>query len=443
MFGKIIAWIKGHLAAVLSIVVIVVVLPTAWFVSSGMGRTTRENLQKKVEAEFKKVDRQNVTYRLPAFEPGMEEVELSRPPNEKVTRWFSDRLAEMQGEVQRVTEEAIAFNKRDHEPLVEGLFPEPTNEDDRRLKPYEFLRLLYSWRGRPSIGERLVQRINGGTPPDPIRVATKLQDERTRFIADLERQRGPGQDLSAEEEEALREHLMRARIGEYERQARRLSVYADPEQINAAIEVPDEEPATPPSLSRLFELQWNVWIAEDILDAIALANTDERGRPMRVNEAPVKRIMDMRINLGGEGDSAINGFYYEGAATVKDRPTARGENGLVGTRDEWSLTGRYSHPDNQLYDVIEVKLVLIVDAERLPKVLDAFPATNFMSVLDLDLESVDVWKDLRDGYVYGSGSILKATMTVETVWLRAWTAPLMPPAFREALGVEGFEGSEG
>lgn len=437
MVRKILGWVKGHLIAVISVVLIVVSLPLAYAFSSSMGKSAREDLQKKVEGEFKKVDRQNVSYQVPVFAPGMERVELSRPPNARVTAWFREQIEALSAEAARVSGEALAFNRRGHEVLVEGLFPKPQNEDDRRLKPYEFLRQLYEWRGRPSIGVRLAERVQGGMPPESLRVATKLQDERTRFIADLERQRGPGQQLSAQEQEAMTAHLRQARIDEYVRQARRLGVYVDPAKLDEAVEVSAVEPATPPSLSELFEKQWNIWILEDVLDAIALANTDDRGRAMRVDEAIVKRIVDIAVRIGGSGggDSYSN-LYYAGEATVADRASRGEQAGIVGTDPQISLSGRFSNPGNQVYDVVEVKLELIVDAERLPRLFQAFGEVNFMSVLDVDLEAVDVWKDLDEGFVYGDGSIMKATLIVETIWLREWTAPLMPSAFAAGLGVE-------
>jgi len=441
MVGKVIGWVCGHLVAVVCVLVVVVSLPVAYVMSGKWGHKVREEIQKKIEGESKKVERQNVSYSLARLSPGMEAVEVNRPPNDRVTDWFGARLEEMRGEGERVTAEALAFNRRGHVVLVEGLFPEPGNSDDRRLKPYEFLRALMGYRKSPSVVDVLMERVNGGVPPDSLRVATKLQDERTRFVADLERKRGPGQNLSEDEQKELTAHLRESRINEYRRQAGRLGLYVDPGMLGEALEIPQSEPATAPPLSHLFEKQWNVWIASDILDAIALANTDERGRPMRVGEAVVKRLLSMKIKLGGT--SKWNEFPYEGEETVKDRDGARGEDGLVGVRDEMSLTGRYTHPDNDLYDVVEVRLEVIGDATRLPRLLEAFSETNFMSVLDMDLEAVDVWKDLEDGYVYGDGSIVKATLTIETVWLREWTVPMMPAAFREGIGAKSPAGDEG
>ncbi len=445
--GKILAWVKAHLIPVICIAIVVVSLPVAYVFSSNMAKGVKEELQAKVKTEFQKVERQNVSYQLPSFASDMEEVSLSHPPNDAITKWFADHASALEQEAGQVSQAALAFNKRDHQVLVSGMFPEPTNADDRRLKPFEFLRALSGYRGAESVVDRLLGRVNGGSPPDSARVAIGIEEEKTRFIADLERKRGPGQNMSDDEQEAMTAHLREARIDQYRRQAGRLSVYISPEVLLAALEVPETEPANPPAAANLFEKQWNVWIVTDILDAIALANSDERGRPQRIVPVSkgslgsvVKRVNSIEARLGG--DNYLGYLVYEGEQTTKDRGGQGSPGGLVGTADSWSLTGRLTHTDNQVYDVIDVSMQLIVDVERLPKLLQAFEEINFMSVLDVDLKEVDPWNDLQEGYVYGSGSIAKATIVLETVWLREWTIPLMPTAFREGIGAKGFENND-
>ncbi len=448
--GKILGWVKAHVIPVICVAIVIVSLPVAYVFSSKMAKSVSEDLQSKVKSEFSKVHQQNVNYQLPAYSPEMEAVLLSHPPNAAITSWFREQAEQIRAEAESVTEAGIRFNNRDHAPLVAGLFPEPTNPDDRRLKPYEFLRALMGYRGAPSVVDALMDRVSAGTPPDSARVAIQIDEERTRYIAELERERGPGQNLSAEEREAMAAHLREARIARYRSQAGRLSVYINPAVLQAAIEIPETEPANPPSLATLFEKQWNVWVVTDMLDAIARANTDDRGRTQRVvpvsSGSPgsiVKRVNAIDVRIGGSGEQYLGSLVYQGERTVADRPTpSSGKGGLVGIAEEYSLTGRLSNPDNQVYDVIDVRLDLVVDVERLPRLLQAFEEVNFMSVLDVDIEEIDVWQDLQEGYVYGGGSIARATVLLETLWLRDWTVPLMPPAFRAGLGVEGSGGGD-
>ena len=97
-----------------------------------------------------------------------------------------------------------------------------------------------------------------------------------------------------------------------------------------------------------------------------------------------------------------------------------------------SLSGRQT---NRLYDVRYAIVKLLVDPERLPQVLDALAMQNFMTVLDMSVVTTNPYDALAQGYYFGSGSLAEVTLTLETVWLRDWTAEFMPRAVKEALGV--------
>ncbi len=98
----------------------------------------------------------------------------------------------------------------------------------------------------------------------------------------------------------------------------------------------------------------------------------------------------------------------------------------------FSFTGRKTNP---LYDVRLIQLVLIAETARIPVVLDALSRKNFITILDAKLEAVDAFEEVGEGYFYGSAGVSKLTLDLETVWLREWTAPLMPPDLKLALGI--------
>ena len=78
---------------------------------------------------------------------------------------------------------------------------------------------------------------------------------------------------------------------------------------------------------------------------------------------------------------------------------------------------------------------MIVASEKLPAIINAFHSTSLMTVTDVDLESIDVWEHMRNGYAYGNEHVVKASMEVEILLLRSWTVPLMPESIRMILGV--------
>src|SRR5262249_15605382 len=103
-----------------------------------------------------------------------------------------------------------------------------------------------------------------------------------------------------------------------------------------------------------------------------------------------------------------------------------------------SITGRMSGPGshNKWFDVRNATVEAIVSSQRLPQFLNALCATNFITIVDLDLVRVDPLTDLRDGSDYGDEHVVKATIKLEPVWRREWRKGAMPPEVAAALGMD-------
>ena len=107
-----------------------------------------------------------------------------------------------------------------------------------------------------------------------------------------------------------------------------------------------------------------------------------------------------------------------------------------------SITGRVSGPGrrNRWYDVRTVAIEIVASSARMPQFINALSATNFVAVLDLDLAKVEPLADLREGFDYGDEYVVKASILIETVWLRDWRKQPMPAPVQAALGMlEGVD----
>jgi hypothetical protein len=78
---------------------------------------------------------------------------------------------------------------------------------------------------------------------------------------------------------------------------------------------------------------------------------------------------------------------------------------------------------------------LVVDTARIPQVLDAIARRNFMTVLNLEMMPADHYEAAQAGYFYGTAPVSTLNLTIESVWLRAWTAEFMPDELKLALGI--------
>lgn len=442
---KVLDWVKGHIVIVISCMVILIVLPVAYVFSSGMLRSFQEEQQDKLSQAQRRLAGLEVSYTIPAAGPGVEAVTLQALPNDRRTAWFRDAMRERMEDVAQVRQQGIEFNRKGHEPLVGGLFPQPASDIDRQVRPFDLLRLLVGSGGsdgRPSLYLTMLEEAGAGVPPSPERVAEALRREQSEFLADIERE-GGGQ-LTAEDRRRLEQRLRDARIARYAQAARRLQFYAEPDLLLRAARAAglpsSASMQTPPRSAVLFGFQFDYWVLSEITAAITRINTSETGRRFSIEDAPIKRIISIQLEPlpVNEPQRERTGFGMEEPG--EQTGVSLQEVGGVVQRDPDAtntLTGRASNPR---YDIRPVTISMIVDSSRIPEIIEGFRRRNFMAVSDLRINSVDVWEDLNQGFYYGSGHVVRATMTIETAWLRAWTRELMPPDFKRMMGIQDGEG---
>lgn len=426
---SLLTWVRTNLAIVLLSLVVVVVLPAGWIGSSlWTSRIVRTQASEASQA-YRELNQQSVSYRLPSLTPDETPIELTREPNPKLTEWFAEELEARQREAELVVQRAVEFNRDKHEVLVEGLFPQPADERQRPIKALELAEALVGTADRPSAYQRLLDAIRAGGPVDPQRLLDALQDLRLREVEKFRAQFGHT-DLTPEVQAQISELLVKHRIGEYQRRAQEVSVYATLDQIPLAKPGAGGRPATvpspPPTTAECFAWQFDYWVIESLLQAIASANTID-GELAPVPESVVKRIISIELD-------ELPIFGNEALVTASPR-APRSQPGIVPIRPTVSVTGRVGSTDNQLYDVRVATMTLIVASSRIPELFDALARTNFMTVLDADITEVDPYEHLAQGYYYGEDHVVQLRLQIETIWLRSWTVPLMPPPVRNNLGV--------
>ena len=99
-----------------------------------------------------------------------------------------------------------------------------------------------------------------------------------------------------------------------------------------------------------------------------------------------------------------------------------------------SISGRGA--SNSLYDLITVDVTFVVSSERLPEIYDAVQRYGFATITDVDITQVDAWRDLEEGYSYGSEHVVRMDMTLELIYLRSWTTATMPASVKAGLGIQ-------
>ena len=402
---NVLTWIKEHLTVVICSAVIVLSLGSATTLFFMYGDMSRDDQEKAVNAELKRVEDAKVNYTLPTIDTNPA-ITLKHPANRKLTDWFADSKKKVAAAVDSVVKAADDFNRGsgeayaaagrfEHVPLVNDLFPYPKSEIDGQVNRIKFAELIVGARETPSVYAKLLQGIRAGAAYDPAQMGQRLKDasasEWARIAGDKS-QRQPTKD----EQEQLTKKLVDTRRALYIERASSVSVYATPDiftygpALGGGSTIPKEVPPTAPSVSLCFLWQMDYWLVQDVFAAVKRANSNpQTGQLLNVDQAMVKRIE--KISLGS---SIVARGGASDAAPAPATPI-EGLSGLVPTTDPNSLTGRKNDPANPMYDVRTVDLTLVVSASRLPELFDIFAATNFMTVIGLNLSEVDPWADLE------------------------------------------------
>ena len=414
-----ITWIKANLALVIFCVIIVVAPIASFLVSNRMNNRIREELKSRVSESWSDLGRLGTaTYQLPAALPGTEPVVVKGPLNKASLEIYEAKARKIKQDADQLYEEVIAENHDDHKPIIDGLFPDPSPLD-ATVKPFELVQTY------PQAHEKLLEKVNAGKPVDPDVLMDALNEVRSNYITSL----GQGEenaDLSEEDQKNLAQRLKKARLDMYYDQARRHSVYADLSVFHLQ---PWESPDTP-SMTQCYDWQEAFWAKEDVIAAIAKANSGDDGELLDITSAPVKRIIQLIVRDRREEKFFSGGGRGEETAAPVMEPDP---SQPLETDFKSSLTGRDTR--NGLYDVRYVELIIHVASDGLGKLNSAINSTGLLTITDEQITSIDEWAALEEGYLYGRAHVVQVTLTIECPFFREWTSKYMPRSVKAARGV--------
>ena len=425
----VLSWVKSNVYTVVFVAVMIAAPIALGIVARNMNQGVREVVKTRASklAELAKLEKTSVSISNPVR--GNKAVSASILINPKLLDRYQEVVGKIGEDAKRIRAEVLSFNHRDRGVLLAELFPEPPMHE-RETLPFEMHRRL------EAAYRQLLEEIGAGAPPSADDVRDDLSSARERFMTQILIKEG-GEALTEDEQTWLREQLTKTRLSKYAEAAKHVRIYATMD----ALEVPPQ-PAVLPGLTEMFEWQWRFWISEDILLALALANEDDES----VLDAPVKRLVSLTVDpygsasgSAGDAGSGFNsglgsGRRRSGSSRGGKAPGPAKANPSRELQLDYSLsfTGRKS---NAIYDVRHVELQVVVDTRRIPEVLDALSRQNFITITDARVDAEDIFSAVKDGYFYGRGPVVTLTLQLETIWLREWTAPFMPPELKQALGI--------
>jgi hypothetical protein len=417
-------WVKTNVFTVVFLVVMIAALVALPFVAGSMN----EGVRKTGDERKKQYQNLGQLEKTPVEVPD----EGGGAPNAQtilVNQQFLDRykaVTEAQAEdAEHVREIAEAHNRKGRGVLLDNLFPAPP-PTLKEVLPEDFHeRLVAAY-------DALLEEINAGPPPSAEEMNEFIAQRQAQF-RDQILQKGEEESLSPEEMEQLTEELTNERMSRYALAAENIGLYVD----TIVLGVPEWNYSIRPSMTELFDWQWDYWIMSDVLRALSEANTKDDER-LDVANAPVKRVLGLVV-YQHDGRGAAGGGGRAGlGAPGRGAPEAGAGGVRLDYKQEAPLdytqtfTGRKTNP---LYDVRSVGLDVVVDTAALPAIMDALARYNFITVLDVDMSTVDPYEHIHGGYYYGSDPVSRLSIMLETVWLRNWTKQFMPDELRQALNI--------
>jgi len=441
MVGTILAWVKANLLIVISSALILILLPTGWFFSNSWNKSIQEKATQAYNEEKRRLNSAStIEYSLPAVHKGEDGLSERRAPNSKVTAFYKERKAEREEQVAEVVARGTAFNNDDHIVPVDGLLPEAESQTELKKQGTRLSELVAGTEEAPSLYTRILRKLNAGDAPDPETLTASLKQYKTQQEAAYSATSSDGR-VSVEQAKLLDQDLIKRRLGEYAGRAESIAFYCPlsaiqtdaPESGYSYVHAdPLAQGVGYDSIteSMVYTWVWDYWVISDVLKAVASGNIDASGVSLAVPDAPVKHIEMIRVAefaAGSADDAAITDDFGGG----RD-PGFTQSSGNDEPKATQSYTGRTT---NNAYDIRYVDMTVIASSQDLPRFFDALGKTNYMTVIDMDLSEVDVYEALANGYYYGDDHLVRATIKIETVWLRSWTAELMPKSVRSALGI--------
>ena len=442
--NNVLSWVKQNVFIVVFGVVIIAAAVGGPLVASMLN----EGVNKRLEDRAKKFSELSSLEKTQVTNPSTQEV-ITTVVNEQLLNRYRDVVESQAADAQRVREMAVNHNRKNFslilppgwDPNAVYLFPEPIDRQVLDYRPGEFWELV------SGKYQSIVDSVGAGMPPSTEDISEDIRRADGQFRL-TQLFKNVTDELSADEQQKLRDHLQQVRLGRYNEIAKSVSFYASPNQLA----IPSFDPAAAIGLADMFVWQWDTWIVQDILEAIATANADSRN----VLDAPVKRLLYLQVHDnptaasqgGSSGSSGSSGGSAPGFGGAGEGGFGAGRGPKppdaatpvlpanpkmpVPTDFNWSFTGRKTNP---LYDVRRASLGLVVEAQRLPDVLDALAKQNFFTVLNMELAPAEPFDHVREGFMYGSKPVLRVAMEIETVWLREWTTEFMPPDLKTILSI--------
>ncbi|MEM6755738.1 MAG: hypothetical protein AAF586_01105 [Planctomycetota bacterium] len=429
-------WVRNNPITVAAIVVALVAAGLF-----GYAYTLNTALQERMQAQRQPLStldslrRQSIPF--PNADPTQPEIPVQ---NIAINQGVIDEFEVIFGRFDRQFEDLYAYairrNRDGKQVMLEGLFPSPASADlpfDARSAYRDRVVALLGAAGDDTSGPAL----DASEPPSSERIANEIADAEESTLDTIVSIRLEAQEggLTESETQEVFEAKQQRLVDVLQDAASQATVYADTDPFSPDFPFVIQGWALdvdPPTVAEMWEGQMQLWVLEDVVEAIELANerAAEASGLSGVPASVVKRLISLTVEPGyiGLDSGGLAGGSGRDADTPLRMPAPNVQqppNFVV------SPSGRAT---NGVYLVRYATLQADISINKLPLLIDAIDEVNFMTIVDMDVRRVDEYEMLNENYFYGSDDVAEVTLTIETVWFRDWLAPMMPAVIARSVG---------
>jgi hypothetical protein len=388
----------------------------------------QEKVDKRLALDKKASGLLNKKRTLPVFDPNptatADADTLPRFPSAEIIKVGSKAVEKMHAQSGVVYDTAWRMNQQGKGLVAEGSLPAPRSSQ----VALNFRRTLQA-----ALDKLRQQELLAGIPPTDEEMKNRagvIWDEiKKKFIiVNGEVKNEPA--VMAEFQQAVNKlpGLMK------EEMATKYRTYVDPANV---MRVPAAVPADgrSPSPEQMWWAQVAYWLTQDVANAVKEVNGDSRS----VTTSPVKNLLLLDIPdtffppvaaaAGGAGRGAV---ADDGAAATPATGGLPDPTVAIADGAALSPTKRVS---NNVYDVVHFRLVVDVEADKVPLFVKTLSTNRFISVTRLEMNPVDSALMQIRGYVYGDRPVVTLDLDCEAILMREWTIRLMPKGIRDMLGI--------
>lgn len=244
-----------------------------------------------------------------------------------------------------------------------------------------------------------------------------------------------GRSLSAKNQEKIREDLRKRRATEISIYANSQSFCAYDYHYNDVLRT--EKDYETQLLSSWFT-QIAAWIQQDVVDAIVKLNHQSE----TVEQAPIKRLIEIsfsgdQVSEGSTDSRSGASSYRRRSASMVGRRFANSEKFLpcyVVKNKKDFISGHIAtpftnHTSNDMFDVVQFEVGVIIDTRNISDFINALQSEkvdllttnsdlnslgrNQITVLDFQIEPLDLENENKAGYYYGTGSLCVLSVAAE------------------------------